>query len=270
MKLSKKLIAAIGMLTLSAVMLVTSSFAWFSMNEKVSANGMIVTAKGDQVYLQIVNAETAFVAGSAQTAAQATTYHGETVGEETKEVALLPTNVVKSISNGSIVDYDGGKDFAWVTNIGKAPNDGDPVDDSKYTDVTTAANQEYNNYVLKNTFKVRLDPTAGAEVASGALKIETINLTTTVTEDYKKCLSVFVVSTIGGNVKGAVYDYETGDFVLRQDSSDVLSADPFTNAEATIDVYVFFNGESEFCTLANLTAALTKTFAIDITFTVAE
>ena len=50
MKLTKKLIPAIGMLMLSAVMLVTSSFAWFSMNENVSVTGMSVTAKGDQVY----------------------------------------------------------------------------------------------------------------------------------------------------------------------------------------------------------------------------
>ena len=55
MKHTKKLIPAIGMLLLSACMLVTSTFAWFSMNENVTATGMNVVAKGDQVYLQIIN-----------------------------------------------------------------------------------------------------------------------------------------------------------------------------------------------------------------------
>ena len=60
MKLSKKLIPAIGMLMLSAVMLATSSFAWFSMNESVTATGMSVSAKAEQVYLQIIRKQENF------------------------------------------------------------------------------------------------------------------------------------------------------------------------------------------------------------------
>ena len=47
MKKMRRLIPAIAMLLVSAVMLSTASFAWFTMNEKVEATGMTVQAKSD-------------------------------------------------------------------------------------------------------------------------------------------------------------------------------------------------------------------------------
>ena len=70
MKISKKLISAIVMLTLSFVMLVTSSFAWFSMNTNVKATGMSVSAKADQLFLQIVKGTETFDSAAPQTEAQ--------------------------------------------------------------------------------------------------------------------------------------------------------------------------------------------------------
>jgi hypothetical protein len=48
-----KLMSAIGMLTVSAAMLVSSTFAWFSLNKTVTATSMQVTAKTDSTYLMI-------------------------------------------------------------------------------------------------------------------------------------------------------------------------------------------------------------------------
>lgn len=48
-----KLLSAIGMLTVSAAMLVSSTFAWFSMNKDVTATSMSVTAKSDSTFLLI-------------------------------------------------------------------------------------------------------------------------------------------------------------------------------------------------------------------------
>lgn len=53
MKKFKKLIPALCMLLVSAVMLGTTTFAWFSMNNKVTANNMQVVAKSDNTYLLI-------------------------------------------------------------------------------------------------------------------------------------------------------------------------------------------------------------------------
>ncbi len=49
----KKLIPAICMTLIAAVMLASSTFAWFSMNTSVTANGMQVAAKSDNTYLLI-------------------------------------------------------------------------------------------------------------------------------------------------------------------------------------------------------------------------
>lgn len=49
----KKLIPAICMTLIAAVMLASSTFAWFSMNTSVTADGMQVAAKSDNTYLLI-------------------------------------------------------------------------------------------------------------------------------------------------------------------------------------------------------------------------
>lgn len=49
----KKLIPAICMTLIAAVMLASSTFAWFSMNTQVTATGMQVVAKSDNTYLLI-------------------------------------------------------------------------------------------------------------------------------------------------------------------------------------------------------------------------
>ena len=53
MKKFKKLIPALCMLLVSAVLVGTSTYAWFSMNDKVTVTGLEVKAKTDQVYLLI-------------------------------------------------------------------------------------------------------------------------------------------------------------------------------------------------------------------------
>lgn len=53
MKKFKKLIPALCMLLVSAVLMGTSTYAWFSMNKTVHATGMTVTAKSNATYLLI-------------------------------------------------------------------------------------------------------------------------------------------------------------------------------------------------------------------------
>ena len=60
MKKFKKLIPALCMLLISAVLMGTSTYAWFSMNTKVTATGMEVHAKSDSQFLQIVAGSDAF------------------------------------------------------------------------------------------------------------------------------------------------------------------------------------------------------------------
>lgn len=55
MKKFKKLIPAFAMLLVSVIMLGSSTYAWFSMNNKVTASGMQVTAQANTQYLVISN-----------------------------------------------------------------------------------------------------------------------------------------------------------------------------------------------------------------------
>ena len=49
----KKLIPALCMLLIAAALLGTSTYAWFSMNSSVTAEGMTINAKSESIFLQI-------------------------------------------------------------------------------------------------------------------------------------------------------------------------------------------------------------------------
>ena len=268
MKLTKKLLPALGMLALSACMLVTSTFAWFSMNENVVAKDMTITAKGNQVYLQIINAngsndgnpgnDTAFVDGKAQTWSNANNTSAE----------LLPVNVKADKTNWN--EYNGGNTFVWATATGTTPSNGDVS--GAYSEATGT------NYYLKNTFKIRLDPTAGAANASGPLTVESV----TFTADYDSNdlgASVCVLVVCGSNSQLWTQDTTAGTFASHSNSDEYLDAttvgsdDVFNNTTGvTVDVYVFFNGDHDNCTLEKLAAANTagtNSYPIEVTFTVA-
>lgn len=56
---SKRIVTALAMLLVSAVLLSTASYAWFAMNTRVSANGLTVGAYSDSLFLQIKTSEDA-------------------------------------------------------------------------------------------------------------------------------------------------------------------------------------------------------------------
>ncbi|NLN54939.1 MAG: hypothetical protein GX148_01405 [Clostridiales bacterium] len=61
MKATKKIIPALVMLLVSAVLLSTASYAWFSMNATVTATGMQVTAKvPDSLQISVTDADSNF------------------------------------------------------------------------------------------------------------------------------------------------------------------------------------------------------------------
>lgn len=308
MKLTKKLIPAIGMLALSACMMVTSTFAWFSMNENVSATGMTVSAKGNQVYLQIINPSATkeveaegggtqqvpvtFENGANQTSAAATT----------TGLSLLPVNVVNNrnettkldengdpVMNGgsevkeylTCVDYAGAGTLVWVTNIGQSNSNG--AASTSYSDVSTDANNNNGKYFLKNTFNIRLDPTAGATASAQPLKISSI-ATSANADAFKNCLNVLVVSTvynigadkaIGGtddtvaSTMGAVWECNSNTFTKKLGSNTLSDGVFSAETYAVVDIYVFFNGDDTDCTQAVLAASQNLGYDVTVNFTVA-
>ena len=277
MKLTKKLIPAIVMLMFSAVMLVTSSFAWFSMNKDVAATGMSVTAQGKQIYLQIVENTDNFVSGGKQVEATAKTPNNKGT--------LLPTNVKKS---DGATNYDSGE-FTWVTAEGTDAENG--AVNGGYKKVAT---DEETNHYIKNTFKIRLDPTAGAEEAEAPLKVSGVTFSKQVsiakTEHLARSVSVLVVCTYKENnedvVKTQLFTQadvadtsvaeaelpDVGVFTRTAGDEALTKDDKFKNPEAgyvTVDIYVFFNGDSKHCTLEELGKATLNNYSVTVGFTVA-
>ena len=287
MKLTKKLLPALGMLALSTCMMVTSTFAWFSMNENVTAKDMIIKAKGDQVYLQIVNPNTTkdgysktFINGAAQVDAYAT------VAAATE---LLPVNVKKATVSGETTTYSpyvSGSEFAWVTAIGKAPtaNYGDnqtdgyaPVNDQ----YTVAPHSDATPYYLENDFSIRLDPTAGAASAAGPLRVSNVSFATGTTHSdaFSKTVCVLVVcgtnAELYSNADGSFKKIAGNDYLAA--ANIAASGDPvyaFNNTTGVdLKVYVFFNGDDPNCTLEALAAANKSNlnnYSVDVSFTVAK
>lgn len=248
MKLSKKLIPAIGMLMLSAVMLVTSSFAWFSMNDKVVATGMKVTAVSEEVYLQIAvksGTESSFIDGLDQTTADA----------KMQDAAEIKPVSIKGFSSTSST-------INWITNYSTDKNQSTAAG----TDISVST--DLTSYVLKQDFEVRLSPTAGASVAGGPLRATSVVLSANESE-LAHAVSVLIVS--GNN---AQWFKQNADGTAWTNEGDALSSDPFTSvdgAPTTVSVYVFFDGAHPDCTSKNLLdAATANEYSVTVNFTVAK
>lgn len=233
----KKIIPALCMLLISAVLMGTSTYAWFSMNTTVSATGMKVQAKSDATFLQI-KADGDWNNTDAFTTA--------TINSAKKEIR--PTQAVKSVAEDqkSVVAFDGSS-LVWVSTYSTDPSDADAgVGDSNlYTDVTKDAE---TSYVLKQTFTVRLKPNSGAETASN-LKVISAKFAavtqenTDITDGLLQSLRVLFVC---GENKVI---WKNDSFVAG--SAESLLATSVTTSDLTIDVYVYFDGSDSACTTNN-------------------
>ena len=280
MKLSKKFITAIAMLTLSAVMLTTSSFAWFSMNTNVKATGMTVTAKAEQVFLQISNGNKVYDAnGAAGTtdmfsdAAPMLSAIAQNAGTGLKFVPIAvgssatnPTIVDGAVTvAGSVADLVAGNTSArkWYTNYSTNPDASAAY--GSYSEVGTKTNEDtLTSYCLINTFYLRLNPSAGRTTADAPLK-STVALVNTPADDMAKAVSILVVcgdmaQLWKQNAEGAWVS--TGDAYL----TDGAFANGDENAPVAVKVFVFFDGENANCKTTNVTA---NGYEVAVNFTVA-
>lgn len=123
MKKFKKLIPAFCAMLVSAAMLGTSTYAWFSVNKKVEANGMSVTAKVDTEYFVATTTaptENKFVvpAGNATEATFATAATNKVVpvAKASEELSLGGTTIkTGEWYTGSVKTYDDKNQKNWAT-----------------------------------------------------------------------------------------------------------------------------------------------------------
>lgn len=123
MKKFKKLIPAFCAMLVSAAMLGTSTYAWFSVNKKVEANGMSVTAKVDTEYfVATITAPTgnkfAVPAGNATEATFTTAATNKVVpvAKAHEELKLNGTTInTGDWYTGSVKTYDDTNQKDWAT-----------------------------------------------------------------------------------------------------------------------------------------------------------
>ena len=234
-----KLMSAIGMLTVSAAMLVSSTFAWFSMNKTVQASSMTMTAKSDGTFLLIGNG-TNDTASEIQTAKTAEVTWATSTAElypsapVTTDAEMGYTAVGKKTTAGADITTAGAKvtSYAtaspvtnWYTAYGNDPTKPD-------IDATTAAQlAAFNDYVIKETMYLT--------VAVGANNATNLKVTPTFTQ------------TTGGNDIAAyrmlVVTNDGGFAILKDGDSEVSiqGNNPITDQGVlTVDVYFYIDGNA--------------------------
>lgn len=212
MKKFSKLIPAFCMLLISAMLMGTSTFAWFSMNTQVTATGMQIQAKSNETYLLIGtenNVETI------QTAKLTSANAG--MGTAT---LLYPSRVkgdATSLTDATLkFEYTSAKDASASAADTNAT----------YTEVET---NKFDNYVVKKTFYVTIQK--GAAVAKN-LKVKSV----TFKDLANTGVACVITSASATGVINATSDINT--------VQTLVLANEVTDATVVaVNVYLYINGE---------------------------
>jgi hypothetical protein len=141
----KKLIPAAGMLMVSAMMLASSTYAWFSMNKTVGVTGLSLTAKSNSTYLLIGKGEAQDTAAEIQTvsATNPQTTVAWSISGESARVFPSAHNTVTNATDASSVGN-------WYFKVADTPNA------STSSQVTGTALTTFDNYVVHDTVYLTL------------------------------------------------------------------------------------------------------------------
>jgi len=262
----KKLIPAAGMLALSASMLATSTYAWFSMNKTVTATGISMTATVPNQLL---------IKGSASGAAyKAAIAFNESVDSAVNTSAALTNLVPVAYKQQTAATSDPNNTFKKLTTAGMAKVDelgrvsGTVVDLSSATDVEAAtANTDY----FYDTFTLKYAGQLDASISQPRVKITfTDNDTTNANSPIVGALHVVLVDN---ESTPNVYEFDMGSATWTTSGDDAnkyvytptnVTAFDTDNDEVTYKVYVFYDGEDAQCMNAN--AINLDTYAFTFTF----
>ena len=217
----KKLIPALCMLLVSAILLGTSTYAWFSMSTEVSATGMEVTAVSDAIFLEISATEAGTYATSA---AQSLTAN------------LYPVHHEAWSALADIEDYD-------LTTAGTYDNwyyrysDDAGVYNSNMT--AKAYLDDYTGYVATTSYWVEVRP--GSQSTGYDLIVSDISIPA------NKGITVVIAGADGYK------EFSASASDIAFNAADILS-DTVTQTAQTINVYVYFNGDDTNVYTDNATA----------------
>lgn len=236
--LKRQMAAAIAMVLVSAVALGSSTYAWFVSNNRVTATTTNISAQSNSAYLVIDTEKTTTSSTSSKTAS----------GEDK---ALYPAKIEKSDAGAAI----------WKSAYAEKADKSAMKSDTEFTiDDGTAAKAVEAGYAVKNTFYIGTGTYDGVFTN---LHITGVTVDATTTAENKNLGDAMRVLVVCGN------DWQVWSAKGEKLSSSANTGTAFTtgvskNNDATVDVYVYYDGDDSNVysdNLANLTSnGVTITF----------
>lgn len=251
MRTTRKVVPALVMLIISALLLTTASYAWFSMNQTVTATGMSVTAKAPTSLL-ISNTSAAAGFGSTvgltnDTASAATEFAPVAYSGEAESWYKLTTVGMAHINeNGRASGFtevaDGAAELSFTdTKIGE---------DAVYESADTMV---YHDQVW---LKVEGEKDQTVTVAA--------DYTSTVADEIKSAMHIVFV--VGGVVKDTL---DMGGVGVKTTSGTLMTLEANNEGGGTlVDIYYFLSGNDAEC--KNINISQNDTMSIDLTFNAAD
>lgn len=239
MKTTRKILPALAMLLVSAIMLSTASYAWFASNSTVKATGMSVKVKANTYYLEITTPELLDAAG--ENVDSAFSSFVDLTNEETKAIEL-----VHAMFGTPDTPSDDPADLNWY--VGTSDTTGNKGGLGENPTPIATDNGVDGKYVLYNQVVVRLSPTsdtslANLKLATGEGGVKVALKETNNNNPMKAALRLLAVAYDGEEVKGAqIYNFGTGAI----SGSESLLSEVATGAKQyKIDLYLYFDGQDD-------------------------
>ena len=261
--IKRQLLAAIAMVLVAAIALGSSTYAWFASNNKVTAEGISITAQSEGKLL-IIDDNNGFTNGEKTTITMA-------ANEKSKAEKLLPTHP----------DYTVNDNFnnQWFHRLSDDYKTAISGTDTEQV-VTNGTKKGDNFYYLSDELYIKLasNGVKGIDTTAKNLKLSELTVTSTGGEANATLLNSVRIMLVVDDKKAFVYNSE-GKEVTTDISADgttkvaynaginaasVLATEVDTKTPVKVAVYFYFDGRDEACTSANYD---TDNFAVSLAFT---
>lgn len=247
--LKKQLAAAIAMLLVAVVALGSATYAWFITNNKVDATTSTISAQSNAAFM--------YIRDEAETSTDLT-QDASLVSSK----ALYPAHWVTE-NTGNYVSADIGKFYtAYASAVGAATMETDTlklITAAGKTDGTPAA-AVASEYAVKNTFYVGTKGSNLKDLIVDNNASGNISITGTGNDELDDALRILV--TCGDN-----WVLCGKDNIIGSSNSNKLADKVEAGTEQTINIYVFYDGDSANIYTNNLSNLTTASKNIKVTFT---
>ena len=250
-----KLLSAVGMLTVSAAMLVSSTFAWFSLNKNVTATSMTVTAKSSSVYL-LIGDETESTVSAIQT------------GNATEKAGVAPTTTQiypSAYKDNATLSYtnqmSASADFADPTKWYRATAASAGASTAKTGTLVALDSTTFGQYVIHYQYNLTL--AVGSEPASDLVVTNYTPAMTNVKTGTAETMQAVKVVVCGPN---GYCELATTD----SSNATVLANTVTDSAVTTVDVYVYYDGNDSTVFTNNIANLEGANFTIEFGVTAAS